>query len=115
MNNDFFYSLDKLVEFGLGASVATQMIQSMNSSIANMTTPGVDNLMQANKEPIYYVALNGIATGPYSTTELARLIVDGKVVKETYIWKPGMAKWDQASNLQDVLRLVAMTPPPLPD
>lgn len=114
MNEDFYYSLDKLVEFGLGLSVANQMIQSMNNSIANMTTPGVDNLMQANKEPIYYVEQDGKATGPFSPTELARLISDGKVVKETYVWKPGMPKWDLAENLQDVLRLVAMTPPPLP-
>ncbi|WP_165249493.1 DUF4339 domain-containing protein [Adlercreutzia sp. ZJ141] len=115
MSNDFFYSLDKLVEFGLGATVAAQMTQSMNSSIANMTTPGVDNGIQINGQSIYYAAIDDVAAGPYSATELARLIADGKVLKETYIWKPGMIKWDLAENLQDVLRLAALTPPPLPN
>lgn len=114
MDNDFFYSLDKLVEFGLGTSAAAQMINTMNNSIANMTTPGADNLMLASKDPIYYVALDSVASGPYSSTELTRLIAEGKVSKETYIWKPGMPKWEYAGGLQDVLKLVAMTPPPLP-
>lgn len=114
MGNDFFYSLDKLVEFGLGASIATQMIQSMNNSIAGMTTPGVDNAMLGNTQPIYYAVIDKRAEGPFSSTELARLIADGRVVKETYIWKPGMKKWDLAENMQDVLRLVALAPPPVP-
>lgn len=115
MNDNFYYSLDKLVDFGLNLAVAQQMVQSMNSTISNMTVPGVNNPMQPNKESVYYVAINGKAEGPYSATELARLVVDGKVVKETYIWKPGMTKWDLAENLADVLQLVALVPPPIPN
>ena len=114
MDNDFFYSLDRLVEFGLGVSVASQMIQSMNNSIAGMTTPGVNNALKDNSQSLYYAAIDGAAAGPFSTTELARLISDNIVKKETYVWKPGMPKWDLAQNIHELLRLVAIMPPPLP-
>lgn len=111
MDESFYYSLDKLVEFGLGASVASQMISSMNQSIGSMATPGAGNATLPNAEPLYYVANVGIVDGPFSTTELARMLRSGDVVKETYIWRPGMAKWDLVQNMPDVLRLVAIAPP----
>ena len=46
--------------------------------------------------------------------ELARLITEKIIVKETYIWRPGMPQWDLAENVSEVLRLVAITPPPVP-
>ena len=48
-------------------------------------------------------------------TELSRLIAEKKIVKETYIWKPGMSQWKLAENINEVLRLVAITPPPIPE
>ena len=113
MDESFYYSLDRLVEFGLGASVASQMISSMNQSIGSMTTPGAGNVMLPNDGALYYVANAGTAEGPFSATELARMLRDGDVGKETYIWRPGMVKCDLALNMPEVLRLVAIVPPAL--
>lgn len=33
MDNDSFYSLDRLIEFGLGINMANQMIKVMNDSL----------------------------------------------------------------------------------
>ena len=115
MTDVSFYSMDKLVEFGLGTAVAAQMMNSMNTNLQQMKMPGVDNPMGASGDPVYFASLDGQASGPYSATELTRLIAEKKVVKETYIWKPGMFKWDLAQNLPEVLRLVALTPPPVPE
>ena len=114
MNENFYYSLDKLIDFGLGATIATQMINNMNQSINNMTIPGVNNSFDSNKESLYFAVLDEKAEGPYSITELARLINDGRIVKETYLWKPGMAKWDLVQNMPEILRLIALVPPEIP-
>ncbi|WP_251212316.1 DUF4339 domain-containing protein [Adlercreutzia murintestinalis] len=111
MDNDFFYSLDKLVEFGLGTAAATQMIQSMNAGIDNMRTPGVDNSMRSNMEAVYYVAKDGAPTGPFLLTEIARMALKGEVAKESYVWKPGMANWDLVENQEEIMRLIALMPP----
>ena len=50
--------------------------------------------------------------GPFSEQEMARLISEGKVVKETYVWMPKLVSWKMAEQVPEVLKLVALTPPP---
>lgn len=113
MNTDF-YSMDKLVEFGMSMAIANQMASSMNQSLNQMQVPGAGRAMPTNTDNIYFVVIDGKQSGPYSLTELSRLITEKKIVKETYIWKPGMVQWELAENVSEVLRLVAITPPPIP-
>ncbi|MBE5899780.1 MAG: DUF4339 domain-containing protein [Lachnospiraceae bacterium] len=113
MSTDF-YSMDKLVEFGMGMAIANQMASSMNQTLNQMQIPGAGKSISQTNESIYYAVIDGNQAGPYSLTELSRLIGEKKVVKETYIWKPGMEKWEMAENVSEVLHLVALTPPPIP-
>lgn len=111
MENSFF-SIDRLIEFGMGMAVAQQMIRTMNESMQNMYVPGTMNTMQQAPHNIYYVIMDGQQSGPYSEGELSRLIEQKKVTKDTYIWRPGMREWLTAENLPDVLKLVALQPVP---
>jgi len=112
MNEDNFYSIDRLVEFGMGIAVAQQMVKSMNYALSNTQIPGPMNPMQSRVPQSYHVIIEGKQVGPFSEQEMVRLIGDGKIVKTTYVWRPGMVKWDIVENVPDVLRLVALTPPP---
>ena len=118
MDESSFYSIDRLVEFGLTLGVATQMANSMNASLQAMQVPGARNPMQPNAlaedHPLFYVVLDGKSVGPLATSELSRLIAEKRVTKETYVWKPGMPDWQLAENVPEVLKLVALTPPPVP-
>ncbi|MBQ8638353.1 MAG: DUF4339 domain-containing protein [Lachnospiraceae bacterium] len=114
MSTDF-YSMDKLVEFGMSMAIANQMATSMNQSLNQMQVPGAGKAMPQKSEDIYFAVIDGQQKGPYSLTELSRLIAEKKIVKETYIWKPGMSQWELAENVNEVLRLVAITPPPIPE
>lgn len=114
MGDNNFYSIDKLVEFGMGVAIANQMASSMNQALNQIQIPGAGTVMPTTANTVYYAVLDGKQSGPYSLTELSRLIADKKVVKETYIWKPGMKNWDLAENVSEVLALVALTPPPIP-
>ena len=115
MNNTDFYSMDKLVEFGMSMAIANQMATSMNQAIRQMDVPGAGKSTYVSNDSIYYAVIDGEQSGPYSLTELSHLITEKKVVKETYIWKPGMEKWDLAENIDEVIRLDALTPPPIPE
>lgn len=118
MDESSFYSIDRLVEFGLTLGVATQMANSMNAGLQAMQIPGARNPMQPNAlaedQPLFYAVLDDKPVGPLATSELSRLIAEGRVTKETYVWKPGMPNWQLAENVPDALRLVALTPPPVP-
>jgi hypothetical protein len=112
-----FYSIDRLVEFGMGMAVARQMVQSMNETMKNMYIPGVQNPMNQSLRPIpervYYAVFDGKQAGPFSETEIAQLIAEKKLSKETYLWYPGLSAWKTAENIPEILRLVALTPPPI--
>ena len=109
-----FYSIDKLIEFGMTNSMASQMIQTMNQSFKQMDMPGV-SMKKPEREAVYYVAVKGKQKGPYSLTELIRQINEKKVTKDSYIWKPGMLKWEHAENMGEVVKYVAIDPPPVPE
>ena len=113
MDNQSFFSLDRLVEFGLGMGVARQMVNVMNESMRSMHTPGAQNSMQPASSKIYYVAIDGRALGPLNDSELMLLIAQKKVNKSTLTWMPGMRGWTAIENVPEVLKVVALTPPPL--
>lgn len=115
MDDSNFFSMDKLVEFGLGMAVAKQMAESMNASLAQMSIPGAGKVQDQSYEKVYFVAIDGRSEGPYALTEIARLVDAGKIHKETYVWRPGMANWDLAENVDGLLKLIALTPPPIPE
>ncbi len=112
MNDDSFFSMDKLVEFGLGMAVAQQMTQSMNTAFNNMQMPGVGNPLQGQSiNSPFYVILEGKQVGPLSEAEIGQLIQQKKLTKETYVWKVGMKDWATAENVPEVLKLVCLAPP----
>lgn len=127
MNNDNFFSIERLVEFGLGMGIAQQMVNSMNQAMQQTYIPGPMNgmvgglsmapgqaPMAAGKPSAYFLVLDGKQAGPFAEEELSRLIQQGQVSKSTYVWRPGMAAWAHCEDVPEVLRLVALCPPPLP-
>jgi hypothetical protein len=113
MNESNFYSMDRLIEFGMGMAVAQQMVKSMNETMTTMRVPGAGNPMPqtAAVQRVYYAVFDGKQAGPFSEAEIVRLIADKKLSKETYVWYPGLAAWKAAENVPEILRLVALTPP----
>lgn len=114
MDNDNMFSIDRLVEFGLGIGVAQQMVKSMNHALQNTYIPGTMNPMAGGTQlpTAFHVILDGKQAGPFSEGELTRLIAQGSVDKSTYVWKAGMPNWQRCENVPEVLRLVALCPPP---
>jgi hypothetical protein len=117
MNNDTFYSTERLVEFGMSMAIAQQMVASMNTMMANTAVPNPRNnevRIQSGSglpERVYYAAFEGKQAGPFSETEIARLIGDKKITRETLLWYPGLEVWKTAENIPEILRLVALMPP----
>ena len=113
MDNDSFFSIDRLVEFGLGMGVAQQMIHVMNESVQSMYIPGTESRMQQMSAKIYYVVIEGRSVGPLNESELTQLISNNKVTKDSLAWLPGMSAWKPIETVPEILKLIALTPPPL--
>lgn len=111
MTDDSFFSINKLVEFGMSLAIAQQMVQTMNNAINTTQVPGAMNPMSTVPQQFYYVIIEGKQAGPFSEQELSRLITEKKILKETHVWKPGMPSWEIAEKVPEILKLVALTPP----
>lgn len=93
----------------MGLAVAKQVVRVMDQAMDNTHAAGT---MPSPLPQSYYVIFDGAQSGPYSEQEMSRLIADGKVIKDTHVWKPGMTAWQTVGNTPEVLKLVALAPPP---
>lgn len=118
-------TIDKLVEFGLGTALATQMIQTMNQAMPQMRVAGVNTAVNmptpspvgAAVEPstpkaedtvVYYAAVNGSQAGPLTVDELTRLIDRDVIDGETLMWRAGLSGWMLAKNIPEVYKLILL-------
>ena len=116
MNNDNFLSLDRLIEFGLGMSMARQMVNVMNESMQNMYVPGSIKTISATPSPTtIYVAIEGSSIGPLSESEFSQLVTNKTVTKDTLAWMPGMLAWKPIEQIPSILKVIAVVPPPIPE
>ncbi|MCL2211658.1 MAG: DUF4339 domain-containing protein [Treponema sp.] len=63
----------------------------------------------------YFVAVNGQQTGPYDTNGLRQLINQGRLNRDSLVWKEGMSHWIIAGTVPELQSLfTTVAPPPLP-
>lgn len=115
MNDNSFYSIDRLMEFGMGMAMAQQMVKVMNDTMQTMHVPGAANTISSPKPLTIYVGIDGRPVGPLSEKEFSNLISEHKVTKDSLVWVPGMLGWKPLEELPDVLKIIALMPPPLPN
>lgn len=119
MQNDFS-SLDKLVEFGLGMSIATQMMNTMNHTIANTAVPGVGinpgisggcAAKPQVPEAGYYVVIDEKQAGPLSEDDLTVLARRGTLKGDTFMWRAGMPGWKLAGDIPEINKILLLNAP----
>ena len=97
----------------MGGAMGTQMAGMMNQMGQQMqqamgTPPPLPTVQ-------YMVAAGGQQSGPYGIAQLQQLAQQGQLTPQTYVWKQGMANWEQAGNVPELAALfVAPTAPPPP-
>lgn len=125
MQNDFS-SLDKLVEFGLGVGIATQMMNTMNTVIARTAVPGVGINPGVQPQPAtqqsaaaaqsacpaqWYAVIDKHVCGPLQQTEIEQLIDRQLLDGDTFVWQPGMPSWQPANNVPEIYKAIILANP----
>jgi hypothetical protein len=103
-------TMGKFMEISVGMGLGRQMVNMMNESM-----PKVPSAPQSAPAQLYYASIGGKQAGPFSETEIVRLVNEGTLTKETYVWRQGMKEWKRASDVPEILRVITLGPPPLPN
>lgn len=111
MNDNSFYSIDRLIEFGMGMAMAQQMVKVMNETMQTMYVPGAPNTISAPQSSTIYVGIEGKPLGPLNESEFAKMVSEKKVTCSTLVWTPGMTGWKPLEETPNVLKIIALTPP----
>ncbi|MCF2554362.1 SPFH domain-containing protein [Faecalicatena contorta] len=97
----------------VGQNIAGTMgnaMSGMNQNIqTGVTPPPVPGT-------VYYLAVNGQATGPYNLNVLQQLAVSGQLNADSLVWKSGLEEWVKAGTVDEIKSLFAGIPPipPMP-
>ena len=62
----------------------------------------------------YYIGINGQQYGPCDWNKLQQLGQQGQLTQQSYVWKNGMAQWEFAGNVAELVPLFQGTAPQMP-
>lgn len=104
-----FDSIDRLMEFGLSMAVATQMVNTMNNVMSDMTFAGQNSsINNLSKQEEYYIVFDGKMCGPMSENELITLVKNGSITKDTLCWYAQLTGWRCAKEIPQILKLILL-------
>lgn len=95
---------------GVGMIMANTMGQTVSGAAASAVPPPIPG----GAGPVFHVAINGQATGPFGLDAVRDRVATGQVTRDTLVWKPGLAGWVPASQIPEVAALFPASPPPVP-
>lgn len=96
---------------GMGFGIGQQMGQMFNNAIgtAPQTSSGPAS------QPSFYVAKNGVTTGPFKLEIIQSMIMSGEIQSNTYVYRLGGNAWVNAIQEPEIAQLLGhMAPPPPP-
>ena len=96
----------------MGGAMGNQMAGMMNSMGQNMNQQ--QNTPPPPPQIQYSVSVNGQTAGPFNWQQLQQMVQNGQLTKNTHVWKQGMAAWEFAVNVQELVNLFGTVPPPPP-
>lgn len=64
--------------------------------------------------PLWHVALNGQAEGPFDRQQVQLMVSEGRVMRDTLVWTEGQDGWRKAGEIADLSGVFPAMPPPLP-
>lgn len=107
-----FNPVSMMAGMALGGAVGQNVVGIMNNAMSSnqlgVTPPPVPTT-------VYYVAVNGNATGPYEIETLTQMVLTGRVVRDSLVWKQGMTEWKKAAEVKELSTIFTTVIPPIPN
>ncbi len=110
-----FNPVTMMAGMAVGGAVGQNIANTMNGMMSSANH--VQNI-GATPPPIpmavYYIAINGQATGPYDVNVLAQMVSNHQLTENMLVWTNGMSNWCRADSVEDLKKIFTNTMPPIP-
>ncbi|MBR6655698.1 MAG: SPFH domain-containing protein [Alistipes sp.] len=101
----------------MGAGMGLGMGVGMGAGMGHTMGQAIGGAMQSTPQPpqlSFYVAQNGQTTGPFAMDAIQNMVMQGTIVRDTYVYKVGGSAWTLAANTPELAHYFPMMPPPPP-
>jgi len=102
----------------VGAGVGMGVGMGMGNQFGNMASSINTNPQQSAPPPPpivnYFIYVNEQQSGPYTMNELTKFAIEGKINRNSHVWKQGMPNWEILDNMPELKSIVNMVPPTPP-
>ena len=112
------------IQAGMGAGLGMQIGQTVAAAAgpwgarpAQVEAPVQPTAITPPPPPVehvWHIAKNGETSGPFSKARLGRMVTDGDVTRDTYVWTAGQDGWKKAEDVMELAQLFTVLPPPPP-
>lgn len=99
---------------GMGAGMGMAMAQQMANPWAQSAAPAAVAPPPPPVENVWHIAEDGKTKGPFSKAALGRMVSEGSLTRETYVWTQGQDGWKTADEVDELAQLFTVSPPPPP-
>ena len=109
-----------MMQSGIGAGMGLMMGAQLGQQAGSMMTQMPPAQPVATPIPSaptfqYFVAVNGQQAGPFALAVLQQMQMSGTFSAASMVWRQGMAEWQTAGSLPELVQVFAASaPPPLP-
>ena len=109
----------------MGSAIGQNMAGAMNSIMGNINQQpqkaqaSSTEVITPPTAPVtmFYVAVNGQATGPYDIATITQMAYTGQFNRNTLVWKQGLTDWIKAGEVSELASVFNPNPagmPPIP-
>jgi membrane protease subunit (stomatin/prohibitin family) len=104
---------------GMGMGVGMSVAQNMQNQMGPWGAVAQPTAATAPPPPpvvekVWHVADGDKTKGPYSRAAIGRMLMDGSLNRNTYVWSVGQDGWKIADEINELAQLFTVMPPPPP-
>lgn len=101
--------LEKIMELGIGISVARQMPNLLSQCMPGNPQNSQTVPPQVPAEAQYFLVVDNAQAGPFKECDLLMMAKNNLIKADTLVWKTGMPKWLPANQVPEVNKLLLLS------
>ena len=107
-------ALGRLLMAGMmmGEAMSQNMANAMNNVMNGQLMNGAVPPPIPNAR--YHIVINGQDAGEFDKQALSQMAIDGRINKNTLVWRQGMADWTAAGSVYELQDIFVNNVPPIP-